>query len=172
MTLKKQQGERLKVAAEAAVRTERQFGLPAEVTVGQWAEESGWGRSQPGNNPFGIKTFPGDPDGQMLETTEEEHGQRVPKQCWFKKFPTLEAAFERRGRLLTLGEGSVRKADLQHIWAEYLEIRDWRRWLLDLAPIYCTNTAYAGSVQTIANLRVVQAAIAAARVAQSGEEKA
>ncbi|MET8450736.1 hemopexin repeat-containing protein [Streptomyces sp. NPDC005209] len=47
-------------------------GVPALVTLGQAALESGWGAHAPGNNFFGIKARAGDPPEtrQLLRTTE------------------------------------------------------------------------------------------------------
>ena len=55
--LTQQQQSNLKSGAAAAVASERQTGVPAECTVAQWAEESGWGKNSPGNNCFGIKWY-------------------------------------------------------------------------------------------------------------------
>lgn len=42
--------------AKAAVSFEKKYDIPAEITVAQWALESGWGEHQSGsNNYFGIK---------------------------------------------------------------------------------------------------------------------
>jgi hypothetical protein len=54
----KSQLERPSAAAESACLCEQTTGLPAEITVAQWAIESGWGATAPDNNCFGIKAYP------------------------------------------------------------------------------------------------------------------
>jgi len=53
------QQQRLAAAAHSAVLCEQSAGLPAEITLAQWALESAWGASAPDNNCFGIKAYPG-----------------------------------------------------------------------------------------------------------------
>ena len=50
---------RLAAAANSAVLCEQSTGLPAEITVAQWAIESAWGASAPGNICVGINAYPG-----------------------------------------------------------------------------------------------------------------
>jgi len=52
------------------------YRTPAEITVAQWALESGWGASAPGNNCFGIKAYHGCV-AQTLPTLEYVDGEQV-----------------------------------------------------------------------------------------------
>lgn len=65
----------------AAKASEQQTGVPALVTLAQAALESGWGKSSPGNNFFGIKAnrnWKG--DSQLLTTTEfSPEGAKYPE---------------------------------------------------------------------------------------------
>ena len=67
---------RLKQAAHDAVICEIGTRLPAELTVAQWALESGWGSHQPGDNCFGIKVYDGCFGVQSLQTIEEVNGSK------------------------------------------------------------------------------------------------
>jgi flagellum-specific peptidoglycan hydrolase FlgJ len=60
------------LAQEAAAKT----GVDPRLIVAQAALESGWGKSAPGNNLFGIKSH-GAPGGNVLPTTEVVNGQPV-----------------------------------------------------------------------------------------------
>src|SRR5262249_1292624 len=86
----------------AAQETQRETGVPASATLGQWAVESGYGKHTPGNNPFGIKARPGEPY-QLLWTHEKAKNSsalaRVQQK--FRKCDSLEEAFRARGELLS-----------------------------------------------------------------------
>lgn len=73
MALSPEQQARLKTAATQSALTELETGFPAEVIIAQWALESGWGASQPGNNCFGHKapvTLRDNRRRQLLTTKE------------------------------------------------------------------------------------------------------
>ena len=56
---------------------QRQYGIPAAVTIAQAIDESGWGQSQlaaQDNNLFGIKG-PARPGSVLRPTQEYENGQ-------------------------------------------------------------------------------------------------
>ena len=86
---------------EAARLSFRQWGVPASVTIAQWAVESAWGASMPpgSNNPFGIKAVGGEPAVESM-THEVEAGVRVTISARFRQFATLADAFDWHGRLL------------------------------------------------------------------------
>lgn len=69
------------MAVEASKRT----GVDPRIIVAQAALESGWGRSAPGNNLFGIKSH-GQPGGTTLPTTEIVNGQPVRTQDSFRSY--------------------------------------------------------------------------------------
>lgn len=60
------------LAAEASAKT----GVDPRIIVAQAALETGWGKSAPGNNLFGIKSH-GQPGGKVMPTTEVVNGQPV-----------------------------------------------------------------------------------------------
>jgi hypothetical protein len=85
----------------AAQKAQAETGVPASVTLGQWAVESGYGAHAPGNNAFGIKAKPGEPS-QLLWTHEKAaHGSGLVRvQQSFRKYDSMEQAFEAHGQLL------------------------------------------------------------------------
>lgn len=87
---------------EAAQQTERETGVPASATLGQWGLESGFGKSSPGNNPFGIKAHGNEPS-QLLWTHEKaKNGSGLVRvQQKFRTFDSLDEAFKVRGKLLS-----------------------------------------------------------------------
>lgn len=60
----------------AAMEASQRTGVDPRIIVAQAALESGWGKSAPGNNLFGIKSH-GQPGGNTLATTEVVNGQPV-----------------------------------------------------------------------------------------------
>ena len=100
---------------DAARASQRQWGIPASVTLAQWALESGWGTKVSGKFNYGGITakvkdavFPFKP-GTPLEpatlcwTHENWQGKRVSCQRWFKDFPSVEAYFIAHAKLLATG---------------------------------------------------------------------
>jgi flagellar protein FlgJ len=158
--LTSQQLQRLSAAAKAACLCEKATGLPAEITVAQWALESGWGASAPGNNCFGIKAYDGC-QTQTLATKEFIDGAMEERQLEFAAFDSLAACFECHARLITEGK-SYTKA-----WANYLGSRDLQGLIADLAPIYATDPAYADKLRSILAMAQVQTALALARKGNS-----
>jgi hypothetical protein len=85
----------------AAQAAEKAWNIPAAVTIAQWALESNWGRSMPAgsNNPFGIKAAGNQPYVEAA-TKEFEGGKWITIQAKFRKFDTLDDAFDQHGQLL------------------------------------------------------------------------
>ena len=89
---------------DAAVASKKKYKVPASVTIAQWAVESAWGASMPpdSNNPFGIKAV-GDQPAVDSATREVENGKSIAIVAKFRKFESIEQAFDLHGKLL--GEG-------------------------------------------------------------------
>lgn len=68
-----------------AMQASQKTGVDPNIIVAQAALESGWGKSAPNNNYFGIKG-----EGQTLPTTEVVNGQPVQTQAFFKGFNSPE----------------------------------------------------------------------------------
>lgn len=88
-------------AAQAAKDAQSKYGIPAAVTLAQFAIESGNGARMPAgsNNPFGIKATAGQSYVEA-ETNEFINGrmQRVTQR--FAKFDSLADAFDAHAKLL------------------------------------------------------------------------
>ncbi|MDQ2712685.1 MAG: glucosaminidase domain-containing protein [Acidobacteriota bacterium] len=147
----------LKLAASSSARCERLTKLPADLTVAQWALESGWGTHQPGNNCFGIKAYRGCFGIQSLSTCEVVNGVRVSVKQDFAVFPSLDACFEKHANLLTTGKPYVRA------WLEYLKSPDLNVLVRRIAPIYSTAPNYANALMSIIGMAMVQASLAESR---------
>lgn len=88
-------------AIAAAQAKQRRWGVPASVSLAQFAIEGHWGDGMPkdSNNPFGIKAVPGYPSVRAW-THEYEGGKVVRVQKDFRKYASLEDAWEGRSKML------------------------------------------------------------------------
>lgn len=82
-----------------AERVGREIGVAPEIIIAQAALESGWGRSAPGNNFFGIKSH-GKSGGQTLATNEVINGQTVRINDSFRQYEDIGQSVEDYGRFL------------------------------------------------------------------------
>jgi hypothetical protein len=84
--------------------SQKNTGIPASVTLAQWALESGWGKAMPegSNNPFGIKAVEGQPYVES-KTREVFDGKEVFITARFRKFSSMAEAFDLHGQLLAKG---------------------------------------------------------------------
>jgi flagellum-specific peptidoglycan hydrolase FlgJ len=180
------QNQRLSAAAQAACANEQTTRFPAEVTVAQWATESGWGSSAPGNNCFGIKLYEGAQGKQLLSTTEwltdaelerflslgdgrtavlknptnppRHDGRReYSAQDCFATFRALADCFERHAQLITGGKPYAAA------WAQYQASHDLPAFITQMAPVYATDPNYADKLRSILSMAQVQSALALAR---------
>lgn len=69
----------------AAMQESQRTGIDPRIIVAQAAQETGWGRSAPGNNYFGIKSH-GQGGGQTFATHEYVNGKRVNVRDSFRRF--------------------------------------------------------------------------------------
>ncbi|MBE7216941.1 MAG: glucosaminidase domain-containing protein [Caulobacteraceae bacterium] len=88
----------------AARAAQAKWKAPASITIAQWMIESAWGRHMPvgSNNPFGIKAT----KNQLYvlaRTREEVNGRSVYIEAKFRKFGSLDEAFDAHGKLLAQG---------------------------------------------------------------------
>ncbi|MFO0549951.1 MAG: glucosaminidase domain-containing protein [Polyangiaceae bacterium] len=82
-----------------AQQSERETGVPASVTLAQWALESGWGKSSPNNNPFGMKATSSQA-GFTSATKEQGASGLVKTTAKFRSFENLGEAFKEHGEYL------------------------------------------------------------------------
>jgi hypothetical protein len=85
----------------AAQASQKTWKIPAAVTLAQWAVESNFGKKMPGgsNNPFGIKATGGQAYVEA-HTREVINGKDVVIMAKFRKFASINDAFDQHGRLL------------------------------------------------------------------------
>ncbi|MBV8564930.1 MAG: glucosaminidase domain-containing protein [Methylobacteriaceae bacterium] len=93
----------------AAQLSHGKWEVPASVTLAQWALESNWGKAMPAgsNNPFGIKASAGQAFVEA-RTREVINGQSVVIMAEFRKFASLDEAFDQHGRLLATSSFYIR----------------------------------------------------------------
>ncbi|MFH5926809.1 glucosaminidase domain-containing protein [Roseomonas xinghualingensis] len=85
----------------AAIASKLRWRIPVSVTLAQWVVESAWGAAMPpdSNNPFGIKAVGSQPAVES-GTREVVDGADVFIRARFRRFESLEEAFDQHGRLL------------------------------------------------------------------------
>lgn len=94
---------------EAAIRIEKESGIPASYMVGQAGHETGWGQSEiklrggkPSYNLFGIKAGAGW-QGKVAEvtTTEYTNGVAEKKVAKFRAYDSYDESFRDYAKLIT-----------------------------------------------------------------------
>lgn len=86
----------------SARRIAEQLNVPVDSILAQAALESQWGKKYKGSNIFGIKADPSWKGDTIDFTTQEvRDGQRGFETGRFRKYPTIDVAFEDYGRFLT-----------------------------------------------------------------------
>lgn len=85
----------------AAQASQAKWGIPASVTIAQWAIESARGTRMPAgsNNPFGIKARAGEPS-VGARTREVIGGKSITIRDGFRKFASIAEAFDEHGKFL------------------------------------------------------------------------
>lgn len=95
----------------AAQHSQRTTGVPACLSLAQWALESGWGRAMPAdsNNCFGIKAGHSQ---AFVESKTQEWDNRTKSMITitakFRKFDSVDQAFEQHAALLSDPHGPYR----------------------------------------------------------------
>jgi hypothetical protein len=88
--------------APGAMAAQRQYGVPASVTIAQAIDESGWGQSYlsvQDHNLFGIKGA--GPAGSDLQPTQEyQNGQLVTRIASFRAYNSAAQSIDDHGQLL------------------------------------------------------------------------
>jgi flagellum-specific peptidoglycan hydrolase FlgJ len=93
----------ISLIAPLAQASQKQYRIPASVTIAQAIDESGWGQSQlstKANNFFGIKARQSVDKYTQFNTEEFEKGQPVKELAKFRVFNSLKDCFEAHARLL------------------------------------------------------------------------
>lgn len=125
----------------AAQASQRKWDIPASVTLAQWALESGYGKRMPpeSNNPFGIKAAPGQ-SSVTSKTKEEIAGKTIPTKGAFRKFASLDEAFEEHARLLATGSSYVKARANRKYPDKFAD---------SLTGVYATDSKYGEKLKNI-----------------------
>jgi flagellum-specific peptidoglycan hydrolase FlgJ len=125
-----------------AQAAQRQYGIPAAVTIAQAIDESGWGQSQlaaEDNNLFGIKGT-GPAGSVALPTEEYEDGQPVAISAQFRVYSDVAQSINDHSLLLATGSA------YQQAMADR---RSPDAFANDLTGVYATDPNYGASLITI-----------------------
>lgn len=173
--------------AQMAVKMEKETGVPASVTIAQWATESGWGKKGIGNNAFGITKARRHTKSQTKTTNEDvtwdqfqkfneaerksakledgskiagpwEGKKRIKMDREFADFDSLEDAFRDHSRLISSQNGPYKKA-----FDRYKMTGDVNSFIQEMAPTYATDRNYAPTISKIAHQGNVMSAVSAAK---------
>lgn len=141
----------------AAKAAQGKYGIPAAVTMAQWALESGNGAHMPAgsNNPFGIKARAGQPYVDAM-TTEHINGRDVQVSQRFAKFDSIADAFEAHAKLLATG-GAYANARANE--------NDPNKFADALTGKYATDPQYGAKLRAIIAQQAVYAGVSAAQAA-------
>ncbi|HYB14118.1 MAG TPA: glucosaminidase domain-containing protein [Streptosporangiaceae bacterium] len=128
--------------APGAMAAQRDYGVPAAVTIAQAIDESGWGQSQlaaQDNNLFGIKGS--GPAGSVLMPTQEfEDGQWVTINAPFRVYNSVAQSISDHTLLLATGS-SYKQA--------MADRADPDAFASDLTGVYATDPTYGASLINI-----------------------
>lgn len=143
----------------AAMEESKRTGIDPRIIVAQAAQETGWGRSAPGNNYFGIKSH-GKGGGQTLNTHEYVNGKRVNISDSFRRFDSPADSVRGYGEFILNNPryGKLREAQGLDAQLEALQ-----------ASGYATDPNYSRSVGAIARGIALPDAIAANEAMASGD---
>lgn len=83
-----------------AMRVSEQTGLDPRLIIAQAAQETGWGKSAPGNNYFGIKSH-GQSGGNTMATNEVVNGQTVRINDSFRGYRGMGESVDGYGNFLS-----------------------------------------------------------------------
>lgn len=118
----------------AAQDAQRAHGVPASVSISQWALESAWGARCTGEfNFFGIKAV-GDQPHTLCWTHEFVGGKSVSCQQPFRNFASVAEAFDAHAALL-------RGARYAKAWP----VTSVEAFVKAIAPVYATDPNYAAN---------------------------
>jgi hypothetical protein len=124
-----------------ARRVGKEIGVDPRIIIAQAAQETGWGKSAPNNNYFGIKSH-GKGGGSDQKTHEIVDGKRVNITDSFRGYDDMGASVEGYGDFLTSNPR----------YSGMLEAEDYETQLAALGDSgYATDPNYASSVGSIAS---------------------
>lgn len=133
----------------AAITSYKKYGVSAAVTLAQWALESDFGTKVPmgSNNPFGIKAT-GDQPGVTTATYEYKNGYKYSVSAKFRKFDSIEDAFNHHAALIATGKPYTKL---------HSKLNDYISLSKGLTGIYATDPHYGEKlINIVDNYRLAQ----------------
>lgn len=124
----------------AAMEESKRTGVDPRIIVAQAAQETGWGKSAPGNNFFGIKSH-GQSGGQTLPTNEVIDGKTVRINDSFRQFASPQDSVKGYGDFITQNPRYKPFREAQGLDAQLQALQ---------ASGYATDPNYSRSVGAIA----------------------
>lgn len=124
----------------AAIEESARTGVDPRIIVAQAAQETGWGKSAPGNNYFGIKSH-GQSGGQTLATNEIIDGKTVRINDSFRQFASPADSVKGYGEFILQNPRYKPLREAQGIDAQLQALQ---------ASGYATDPNYSRSVGAIA----------------------
>jgi hypothetical protein len=124
----------------AAIEEGKRTGVDPRIIVAQAAQETGWGKSAPGNNLFGIKSH-GQAGGNSLMTTEYVNGSPVQERASFRGYDSPEDSVRGYGDFITQNPRYADFRNAQGLDAQLSALQ---------ASGYATDPNYSRSVGAIA----------------------
>lgn len=158
----------LSTAAGAAVVSERDTGVPAEITLAQAILESGWGKASPGFNCFGIKDSDRRPGCQYCITREFVDGTWKMMKLAFEVYPDLSACFTDHAKLISGGFDPKKTNAYWPHFRLYQQDKDLRGYLWGISAHYATDPKYPQNIMALLRMAPFQDALARA-VANTGK---
>jgi flagellum-specific peptidoglycan hydrolase FlgJ len=102
--------------APGAIAAQREYGVPASVTIAQAIDESGWGQSGLAlrdHNLFGIKGV-GPAGSDPMPTSEYVNGQQVSLTASFRVYRSVAQSIDDHGRLLATSGYYTKSMAVRH----------------------------------------------------------
>jgi len=140
--LSEQQRAYVQMLLPAALEQSKRTGIDPRIIVAQSAQETGWGKSAPGNNYFGIKSH-GKGGGQALKTHEYINGKRVNVTDSFRTFASPEESVRGYGDFILQNKRYKALREAKGLDAQLAALQ---------ASGYATDPNYAKSVGAIARM--------------------
>lgn len=122
--------------APAAAWADFAKGVPASITIAQAILESGWGRSAPGFNLFGMKGE-GPAGSNKRRVVEYKNGRRRMKTASFRAYDSVDGSLDDHAAIL---------ANSRHYAKARAVAEDTTRYAQALQGTYATDPRYAGKL--------------------------
>ena len=179
--------EHLNEIAAAAIKAEKETGVPAKMMIAQWATESGWGKNKSGDfNYFGITKSARHKNGKLVPTSEDvtykqfqgfkpeeqksatemdgsplkpnwDGKKKIKMSREFASYGSLDEAMKDYAGLISKGK------PYKQAMENYKKTGDQDQFMRDVGKVYATDRNYGDTITKIGNQKNVQDAIKTAQ---------